>query len=121
MRKKSVVKVIAIAALVGIVGYGGVQGISAYFTDTAEKTNTITVGDVTTDLEEPEWDKTPDDEKNDITPNQQIPKDPKVTNTGTNDAYVFIEVQVPVKKIITVGDEWTKTSGSEYRTFKVYG
>lgn len=118
MRKKSVVKVIAIAALVGIVGYGGVQGISAYFTDTAEKTNTVTIGDVTTDLEETEWDKTPDDEKNDITPNQQIPKDPKVTNTGTNDAYVFIEVQVPVKKIITVGTNGQKLPAANTELLK---
>lgn len=118
MNKKTVVKAIAVTALVGVVGYGGVQGISAYFTDTAEKTNTVTVGDVTTDLEEPGWDKTPDDEKNDITPNQKIPKDPKVTNTGTNDAYVFIEVQVPVKKIITVGSNGQKLPAANTELFQ---
>ena len=84
MNKRTMVKAIAITALVGVVGYGGVQGISAYFTDTAEKNNTVTVGDVTTDLDEPNWDDTPDDEKTDITPNQKIPKDPKVTNTAAN-------------------------------------
>src|SRR5699024_8679680 len=118
MNKKTVVKAIAVTALVGVVGYGGVQGISAYFTDTAEKTNTVTVGDVTTDLEEPKWDETPDDEKNDITPNQEIPKDPKVTNTGTNDAYVFIEVQVPVKKIITVGSNGQKLPAANTELFQ---
>src|SRR5699024_12357193 len=109
MNKKTVVKAIAVTALVGVVGYGGVQGISAYFTDTAEKTNTVTVGDVTTDLEEPGWDKTPDDEKNDITPNQKIHKDTKVTNKGNNDAYVLLEVTVAVQKINTLGIKGQKT------------
>ena len=118
MNKRTMVKAIAITALVGVVGYGGVQGISAYFTDTAEKNNTVTAGDVTTDLDEPNGDDTPDDEKTDITPNQKIPKDPKVTNTGTNDAYVFIEVQVPVKNFITVGANGQKLPAANTELLK---
>ena len=117
MKKRKMLKVLSITVLAGMVGYGSVRGISAYFTDTKGKTNTITVGSVTTELEEPEWDKVPDKEKNDITPNHTVKKDPKVTNTGTNDAYIFMEVQVPVKHIITVGDNGKKLPAADTELF----
>lgn len=102
----------AVAAATAAIG-----GISAYFTDTQEKTNTLTVGSVKTDLEEPEWEDVPSDEKTDITPNQTIKKDPRITNTGANDAYAFLEIQVPVKKIITVGPDGKKLPAADTELF----
>lgn len=121
MRKRKIWKKAGIILLAGCACAGTVRGVSAYFTDREEKTNSVTVGNVTTDLEEPEWDKVPGEDKTEITPNQTLPKDPKVTNTGTNDVYVFIEVQVPVKKIICVGDNGQKlpAADTELFTFKV--
>lgn len=73
-----------------------VGGIAAYFTDFETKTNTFTVGEVGIKLEEPKWNP-----PTDITPNQEITKDPTVTNEGKNEAYVFMEVVVPSLEIKT--------------------
>ena len=121
MRKKRIWKHITVIALAVAAATAAIGGISAYFTDTQEKTNTLTVGSVKTDLEEPEWEDVPSDEKTDITPNQTIKKDPRITNTGANDAYAFLEIQVPVKKIITVGPDGKKlpAADTELFTYKV--
>ena len=55
--------------------------------------------------------------KTDITPNQTIKKDPRITNTGANDAYAFLEIQVPVKKIITVGPDGKKLPAADTELF----
>ena len=121
MRKKRIWKHITVIALAVAAATAAIGGISAYFTDIQEKTNTLTVGSVKTDLEEPEWEDVPSDEKTDITPNQTIKKDPRITNTGANDAYAFLEIQVPVKKIITVGPDGKKlpAADTELFTYKV--
>lgn len=74
-----------------------IGGIFAYFTDTDDAVNTFTVGKVDIDLEEPGWD--PDNPPVDIVPNKVITKDPQVRNTGKNDAFVFVEISVPVANI----------------------
>ena len=117
MRKKRIWKHITVIALAVAAATAAIDGISAYFTDTQEKTNTLTVGSVKTDLEEPEWEDVPSDEKTDITPNQTIKKDPRITNTGANDAYAFLEIQVPVKKIITVGPDGKKLPAADTELF----
>ena len=121
MRKKRIWKHITVIALAVAAATAAIGGISADFTDTQEKTTTLTVGSVKTDLEEPEWEDVPSDEKTDITPNQTIKKDPRITNTGANDAYTFLEIQVPVKKIITVGPDGKKlpAADTELFTYKV--
>ena len=53
-------------------------------------------------LEEPQWDP---DKGKDITPDKEVPKDPQITNTGANDAYVFMEVSVPRSEVRTVNDD----------------
>lgn len=77
-----------------------VGGIAAYFTDFETKTNTFTVGQVGIELSEPNW--VP---PTDITPNQEITKDPTITNNGVNDAYVFMKVVVPSMDIKTANDD----------------
>ena len=58
----------------------------AYFTDIDTVDNVFTIGKVEIGLEEPDW--TPE-EHTKITPNETIEKDPTITNTGINDAFVF--------------------------------
>lgn len=72
MRKKRIGKQVMIIVLLVVAATATVRGISAYFTDAQEKTNTLTVGNVKTGLEEPDWDKVPSDEKTDLTPNQTV-------------------------------------------------
>lgn len=99
--------VIVIAAIC-VVGY-----TLAYFTDTADATNTFTVGDVTIKLTEADvtegtdpntggttWEKeTTRNEDgntyNGIYPSARLPKDPTVENVGKNACYVQMEVTVP--------------------------
>lgn len=91
-RKKNVTIVLAIIAVMAI------GSASAYFTDTKTAVNSFTVGNVSVSLEEPGW-KSENGEN--ITPNKEIAKDPKIVNDGVNDAYVFMEVKVPAANIAT--------------------
>lgn len=91
-RKKNIVIVLAIIAVMAV------GSASAYFTDTENAVNSFTVGNVSVVVEEPGW--KPEDGKN-ITPNKEISKDPKIVNDGANEAYVFMEVKVPMANIST--------------------
>lgn len=73
------------------------SGMFAYLTDTDQATNTFTVGKIEIELQEPNW--VP---PTNITPNQEIQKDPQIKNTGINDAYVFLEVTVPYAENLVV-------------------
>lgn len=86
----------------------GAVGVSAYFSDSEQTVNTFTVGKISIEHQEEEWDRLPESEKKNITPNQTIVKDPKVTNTGDNAAYVFQVVQVPCKELYTANLDGTK-------------
>ena len=74
-----------------------------YLTDRDTAVNTVTVGDIKIDLDEPNWHDTYD-----VIPNQELPKDPQIKNTGVNDAIVFMTVQVPVEEITLTADNGTK-------------
>ncbi len=69
-----------------------VGGLVAFFTDTKSTTNTFTIGSVTITLTEPNW--VANNAQN-VMPGDVIPKDPTVTNTGNNDAFVFMKVVAP--------------------------
>ena len=69
----------------------------AYFTDSEQAKNHITIGKVDISLTEPNWDKVPDKEK-----------DPTITNTGINDAFVFMKVTVPAAELVTANEDGTK-------------
>lgn len=92
MDKKNVV-IAGAAAAVLLIGSS-----FAYFMDRDSKTNHFTVGNVSIEVKEPNWN--PDTGTN-ITPNKEIKKDPQVTNTGTNDAYAFVSVKVPKANVET--------------------
>ena len=90
-------------ALVALLCLGlGIAGTAAYFTSTETVENKFTVGKVEIDVTEPSWDE---EEAKDFVPNQEIDKDPTITNIGVNDAYVYFEVVVPTADGIVVADE----------------
>ena len=111
--KNKTVKGLAVS--LGLITIMSIGGISAYFTDTDTQTNKFTVGKVTVDLTEPEWDKYPDKDNNgipdqaeDLTPNKTIVKDPVITNTGINEAFIFATVEVPCRNIIVANADGTR-------------
>ena len=96
MKKKTIlvaaIAVMLVAALV-------VGGTLAYFTDTKSATNTFTVGDVKIKLDEsnvndPDGDRVTSNEYTGMLPGIQYKKDPVVTNTGKNGAYVRAVVTI---------------------------
>ena len=93
---KSIVSILLVAAIL-------ITGVLAYLTATDSKTNTFTVGNVKIDLTEPLWDaNNPDGTLENIVAGQKIAKDPTLTNTGDNDAYVYIMVEVPKADAVTI-------------------
>lgn len=67
--------------------------------------NAVTPGSIDVVLTEPLWKK--EDAKN-LVPGQSVSKNPTVTNTGENDSWVFLRVDVPVKNIALVDSETKK-------------
>lgn len=64
--------------------------------------NVITVGTIKAELTEEHW--KPENGAA-VYPGESIDKDPVVKNTGENDAYVFLEVSVPIENIALVERE----------------
>ena len=91
--KKNTVKLMTLA---GILCLASVGGVSAYLTDYEKVSNEFTVGKVDIELKEPEW--KPEENKK-IEPSKVIHKDPQITNTGTNDAFVYMEVSIPMANV----------------------
>ena len=91
--KKNTVKIMTLA---GILCLASVGGVSAYLTDYEKVYNEFTVGKVDIELKEPEW--KPEENKK-IEPSKVIHKDPQITNTGTNDAFVYMEVSIPMANV----------------------
>ena len=85
-----------IMTLAGILCLASVGGVSAYLTDYEKVSNEFTVGKVDIELKEPEW--KPEENKK-IEPSKVIHKDPQITNTGTNDAFVYMEVSIPMANV----------------------
>lgn len=82
--KKKIVSLALVASLLALVIVGGTL---AYFTDTENATNTFVIGNVDITLTESSW----------TAPEAAVPgftyaKNPVITNTGTNDAYVRLKV-----------------------------
>lgn len=101
---KSVVSLLLVAAIL-------ITGALAYLTATDSKENVFTVGNVKIELTEPNW--APDydsdgdginDTMSNIVAGQTIQKDPTITNTGNNDAYVYVMVEVPKADGIMIDD-----------------
>lgn len=109
MNKKNLVRVIVAVGLVCVLAIGL---ISAYFTDVETASNVFTIGKIDVELQEPNW-----VEPNSVLPEQELAKDPQVKNVGTNDAYVFLEVEVPYANIVTANDDGTKNATTDTELF----
>lgn len=94
-------------ALAAIVGTGGAL---AYFTDREEAANNFSIGKVSIELTEDNWDP---ENAVDITPGEEVKKNPAVKNDGINDSYVFLEVTVPTKNIVTAAENGTQNNGGK--------
>ena len=106
MKKRNLLLAALLLLVVGVVGT-----TIAYFTDTDEKTNTFTIGNVDIELKEENWDA--DNAKN-LMPGDKVAKDPVIENKSTtNPAYVFAKVVAPCvsgRPIFkyTVASGWTE-------------
>lgn len=93
-RTKKIAVVVTAVALLATFMIGGTL---AYFTDTEETTNVITMGKVNIKLDEPIFDKATDgtDKMTGIYPLQEIEKDPTVTVTDDSlPSYIRVKVEV---------------------------
>ena len=93
--KKEVLRTTALCGLVGIIAIGGT---AAYLTDYDSAVYEFTVGKVDIELLEPNWHP---EEHTDMEPTEVLSKDPQIKNIGVNDAFVYLEVSVPMADIIT--------------------
>ena len=91
MNKKIAILALSLCMIAAI----AITGTLAYFTDSDAQTNTFTVGNVDIDLTEPNWEKEGggEDQGEDAYPGEPLPKDPTVTNIGSNPCFVRIKVE----------------------------
>lgn len=93
--KKLMPAVMALAIFASTAG-----GSYAYLTHSVGTlTNKFTPGSIDVDLKEDQW--KPEEGKN-LNPREVVAKDPTVENTGDNEEWVFLRVDVPVKNIHVV-------------------
>lgn len=97
MSKKSFKLFSMLVILIGVLAMGVAM---AFLTASDENVNTFVIGDVKIDLDEPNWIPPTEVVQGDV-----ITKDPAVTNTGSNDAFVFMEVSIPKRQIYTYDPE----------------
>lgn len=95
-------KILTLGLVIALSATAAIGGTLAYFTDTADATNTFTVGNVEIELTEPGWDKVKENKKNEnVYPGQILDKDPTVKNNGKNPCFV----RVSVSDLDQFGDE----------------
>lgn len=108
--KKSSMRTLALTAI--LAGTVSIGGIMAYFTDGDTATNTFTVGKISLDLQEPSW--VP---PTNITPGQEIAKDPQIKNDGNNEEFVFLKVTVPYANVMTANEDGTRGRTADTELF----
>ena len=111
MKNRKMVKGIALGAMIAALAAGGT---AAYLTDFETNTNSFTVGKVDIELDEPGWKP---EENTKIVPTQVIKKDPYVKNVGVNEAFVYLEVSVPVSEVITAAQDGTRNALAKTELF----
>lgn len=111
MKSKYMRKALIVAAVIMLLATGS---SIAFFTDTGSVTNSFTVGNISILLEEPGWE--PENGKN-ITPNKTITKDPRITNDGANEAYVFMKVKLPTALIKTADPDGSLNAAAKHELF----
>lgn len=126
----SMKKKIATGALLVAFGATAVTGATlAYFTDEEKAENVFTVGNVSIDLTEPNWEGDGVKDAPEAYPGEALAKDPTVTNDGKNPAFVRIAVDgwdslAPAGDITfktdyvtgKLGTDWVEYDGYYYYT-----
>lgn len=92
----------------------------AYLTDKDQVTNQFTVGRVEIEGREPEYTPDPGGKTENIVPSQEIPKDPQIINTGKNDAYVYIDVSIPIARVVTVDEQGKRLNGGSPKETELF-
>lgn len=108
----------AMAAICGCLVFSAASGMSyAYMTDQGQVTNNFTTGDVDIDVVETNWDAHPDadgdgvkDPAADLVQGREVNKDPAVVNNSSMPAWMFLQIQVPVRDVMLVEDAPKVTS-----------
>ncbi len=96
MKKNQLITTIVATALVAVIGVGATL---AYFTDSDEAKNVLTLGAVDIELDEPNYKG--DEAYESIVPGDVIVKDPIITlASGSEDAYVRMRLDIDIKKLI---------------------
>ena len=104
IRKRKALVILLVVALICSAG-----SVYAYYTSTDRLLNTFVVGDIDIELSEPLYEAEDASDRSALEPDSDIIKDPQVTNVGTNDAYIFIEVNIPREDVMTAN----RTSGAK--------
>ncbi len=100
MKKKKIIGILTITfVLVGSVFIGGT--LAFLVKQTNREANGFTFGNADIELTEEQWQKLTDEERT-VYPGKRVTKDPKVTNTGETDIYVYLEVKIPRADVRTV-------------------
>ncbi|MDY5023121.1 MAG: TasA family protein [Blautia sp.] len=97
-----------------VMGLATIGGTMAYLTDYEAKKNEFVVGKVDIELQEPLWN--PEDNTS-IVPSQVIAKDPKIKNLGKNDAFVYLEVAIPMATVITADENGNRQQAQNLELF----
>ena len=118
MKKKIITVVLILVILIVTIAVTQYKNIQAYYTHQAEKINKFSVGEIGVELEEPKY-----EDNQIVTPNQEITKDPTLSNTGKVDAYLRAQVYVPISNEIKYVDEHeqvvTPTTDIELVTYEL--
>lgn len=95
-----VVAIVAVAVAASMTGFSG-----AYLVDKESKVNDITMGNIYTELTEPEWDKNTIEDRT-VWPGKVVSKDPTVTNLqeSTSPCFAYLVVTTP-KEVVRVYDD----------------
>lgn len=98
-----------------------VTGVLAYVTAGSKEDNVFTVGNVDVNLSEPLWDaQNTSGVLENIIPRQEIDKDPTLTNSGNNDAYVYMMVEIPkTYEIEIANDDGSYETKTHYPLFSI--
>ncbi len=87
--KKKILSIALVVAMIAVVAAGSL----AYFTDNDSAENVFTVGNVSIDLTEPNWDESGSIDAETVYAGEPLAKDPTVTNDGNNPCFVRIKVE----------------------------
>lgn len=89
-------------------------GVVAYLTDRDSADNVFTVGNLEIAIEEPSFDT---EEADNLYPGKVVGKDPAVVNRDEVDAFVFMEVRIPMRNVYLVGKDGKSISKARTELF----